>query len=76
MIRDKQGEIMTDRDNPAVIVRYLLDLDDIRTEHLKSADMCIDCVNSADFGVCTFISVITVEIVTYQRKLAKLARIV
>lgn len=70
---------MVDRDNPAVIVRYLLDLDEIRTEHLKSAETCPDCVNQAKAGYsggCTYLSVITVEIVTYQRKLGQMARII
>jgi hypothetical protein len=69
---------MVDRDNPAVIVRYLLDLDEIRTEHLKAADLCPDGCKTAETGetgICTYMSVITVEILTYQRKLAEMARI-
>lgn len=66
---------MVDRDNPAVIVRYLLDLDDIRTEHLKSADSCPDGCKSDESRICTYMSVISVEIMTYQRKLAEMTRI-
>lgn len=66
---------MVDRDNPAVIVRYLLDLDDIRTDHLNSAEYCPDGCKTGESGRCVYLSTITVEIVTYQRKLAEMARI-
>lgn len=48
---------------------YLSDLSDIMTEHEESA--CFEC--KADItGKCTFYSVITVEIVTYERKLSEI----
>lgn len=59
-------------DETAKIRQYLDDLADIRTEHENSADTCPDCINGRKGGYsggCTFISVISVEIVTYQRKL-------
>lgn len=66
---------MVDRENPVVIIRYLLDLDEIRTEHLKASDFCPDGCKSGETGRCVYLSVITVEIVTYQRKLAEMTRI-
>lgn len=70
---------MTDRNNPAVIIRYLCDLDEIMIEHAKSCESCEIDVNTdivAFKDVCTYISVISVEIMTEQHKLAKIARIV
>jgi hypothetical protein len=66
---------MVDRGEPARIVRYLLDLDEIRTEHLNAAEMCPDGCKSGETGRCVYLSTITVEITTYQRKLAEMARI-
>lgn len=65
--------MMRDRDNPAVIIRYLLDLDEIMTDHDKSGNKCFEC---AKHGFCVFKSTLSVEIMTYQRKLLKYARIV
>ena len=67
---------MRDPNNPAVIIRYLLDLDEIMTEHDKSD--CFECkgANSGQNGVCQYKSVISVEIRTNQLKLGRMARIV
>lgn len=62
--------------NPGEIRIYLQDLYDIRAEHDKSVETCVDCVNLSKSGFnggCTYISVISVEIVTYERKLNEIA---
>lgn len=51
---------------------YLQDLADLRTEHLEAADLCPDGCKSGESGRCVYLSTISVESVTYQRKLDKI----
>lgn len=55
--------------NREQIIIYLDDLRDIREEHTKSVQKCIECDK---FGYCVFLSTLNVEIVTFERGLSEI----
>lgn len=70
---------MINPDKIVKIIRYLVDLDEMLTEHDKPDYMCGSCDNlrkSGHTGGCYYKATISVEIVTNQRKLLEYAKIV